>query len=147
MIRGVCTVCGRTKTQFVKGKSSPVEGGDLVSSLNVLTSNTKLPWGKFPGEMHLPGHQFTCSFHPKQDVVSSHLFYYKHQCSTISIFLVSSPSVHSLQSLLYPLTHTHTVNSTSSTTHSKTIKQTIRPTYANPHSHCHILSIPSTCPS
>src|SRR6218665_1733573 len=54
MIRGVCTVCGTTKTQFVKAK-----GGDLVSSLNMLTSNTKLPWGKFPGEMHLPGHQFT----------------------------------------------------------------------------------------
>jgi len=36
-----------------------VEGGDLVSSLNMLTSNTKLPWGKFPGEMHLPGQQYT----------------------------------------------------------------------------------------
>jgi len=60
MIRGVCTVCGTTKTQFVKGVlSKHVEGGDLVSSLNMLTSNTKLPWGKFPGEMHLPGHQFT----------------------------------------------------------------------------------------
>jgi len=54
MIRGVCTVCGTTKTQFVKAK-----GGDLVGSLNMLTSNTKLPWGKFPGEMHMPGHQFT----------------------------------------------------------------------------------------
>jgi len=54
MIRGACTVCGTTKTQFVKAK-----GGDLVGSLNMLTSNTKLPWGKFPGEMHLPGHQFT----------------------------------------------------------------------------------------
>src|SRR6218665_1382500 len=59
MMRGACTVCGTTKTQFVKGKTSPVEGGDLVGSLNMLTSNTKLPWGKFPGEMHLPGHQFT----------------------------------------------------------------------------------------
>src|SRR6218665_2925443 len=54
IIRGACTVCGTTKTQFVKAK-----GGDLVGSLNMLTSNTKLPWGKFPCEMHLPGHQFT----------------------------------------------------------------------------------------
>src|ERR1043165_6333334 len=34
-------------------------GGDLVSSLNSATRNIKLPWAKFPGEMHLPGHQFT----------------------------------------------------------------------------------------
>src|SRR6218665_4184753 len=59
VIRGACTVCGMTKTQFVKGKSSPVEGGHLGSSVKMLTSNTTLPWGKFPGEMHLPGQQFT----------------------------------------------------------------------------------------
>jgi hypothetical protein len=35
------------------------QGGDLVSSLNSVTSNIKLPWAKFPGEMHLPGHSFT----------------------------------------------------------------------------------------
>ena len=46
-----------TKTQFVKGPAS--RGGDLVSSLNSITSNIKLPWAKFPGEMHLPGHSFT----------------------------------------------------------------------------------------
>ena len=55
MLRGVCVVCGKTKTQFVKGAK---KGGDLVSSLNAATSNIKLPWAKFPGEMHLPGHQF-----------------------------------------------------------------------------------------
>ena len=57
MLRGVCAVCGTTKTQFVKGP--PSKGGDLVSSLNSATSNIKLPWAKFPGEMHLPGHSFT----------------------------------------------------------------------------------------
>jgi len=53
MVRGICVVCGKTKTQFV------AKGGDLVSSLNSLTSNIQLPWAKFPGEMHLPGHSFT----------------------------------------------------------------------------------------
>ena len=57
MLRGVCVVCGTTKTQFVKG--TPLNGGDLVSSLNSATRNIKLPWAKFPGEMHLPGHSFT----------------------------------------------------------------------------------------
>ena len=57
MLRGVCALCGTTKTQFVKGTAS--SGGDLVSSLNSITSNIKLPWAKFQGEMHLPGHQFT----------------------------------------------------------------------------------------
>jgi Domain of unknown function (DUF5679)/Phospholipase A2-like domain len=57
MLRGVCVVCGKTKTQFVKGTG--VKGGDLVGSLNSRTSNVKLPWAKYPGEMHLPGHSFT----------------------------------------------------------------------------------------
>src|ERR1043165_125852 len=57
MLRGVCAVCGTTKTQFVK--EPPSKGGDLVSSLNSATSNIKLPCAKFPGEMHLPGHSFT----------------------------------------------------------------------------------------
>jgi len=57
MLRGICVVCGTTKTQFVKGTAS--NGGDLVSSLNSITSNIKLPWAKFQGEMHLPGHSFT----------------------------------------------------------------------------------------
>lgn len=56
MLRGTCVTCGKTKTQFVKSK---VNGGDLTSSLNSFTSNIKLPWAKFPGEMHLPGHSFT----------------------------------------------------------------------------------------
>jgi hypothetical protein len=56
MARGRCAVCGKNKTQFVKGL---VDGGDLVSSMNSLTSSIKLPWTKFPGEMHLPGHSFT----------------------------------------------------------------------------------------
>src|ERR1043165_5905035 len=55
ILRGVCVVCGTTKTQFVKLS----KGGDLVSSLNSATSNFKLAWAKFPGEMHLPGHSFT----------------------------------------------------------------------------------------
>ena len=57
MARGRCVVCGKNKTQFIKGLV--VDGGDLVGSLNSLTSNIKLPWTKFPGEMHLPGHSFT----------------------------------------------------------------------------------------
>ena len=57
MIRGKCVVCGRTKTQFVSTKVQ--KGGDLVSSLNKATSGIKLPWAKFPGEMHLAGHNFT----------------------------------------------------------------------------------------
>jgi len=55
MLRGVCVVCGGTKTQFVKAAL----GGDLTSSLYKVTKNIKLPWAKFPGEMHLPGHSFT----------------------------------------------------------------------------------------
>ena len=43
MLKGECVVCGITKTQFVKGEK---HGGDLVGSLNSLTSNIKLPWAK-----------------------------------------------------------------------------------------------------
>ena len=50
MLRGKCTVCGSTKTQFVPMS----KGGDLVSSLSSLARNVKLPWAKYPGEMHLP---------------------------------------------------------------------------------------------
>ena len=45
MKRGVCTICGTTKTQFIK---SP-KGGSL---LNKFINN-------LPVEMHLPGHNFT----------------------------------------------------------------------------------------
>jgi len=55
MISGKCAVCGRTKTQFV----SLQKGGDLVSSLNTVTSGIKLLWAQFPGEFHMAGHSFT----------------------------------------------------------------------------------------
>jgi hypothetical protein len=55
MHRGKCAVCGCTKTQFIKKLTT---GGDLVSSLNSVTSKIKLPWAKFPGEMHIPGMNF-----------------------------------------------------------------------------------------
>ena len=35
-----------------------VEGGDLTSTINKFTSKIKLPWAKFPGEMHIPGMNF-----------------------------------------------------------------------------------------
>lgn len=56
MLRGVCVVCGTTKTQFVKASRS--SGGDLVSSLSSVTSGIKSPWAKYPGEMHIPGMNF-----------------------------------------------------------------------------------------
>ena len=54
MLRGKCAACGCTKTEFIK----MTKGGDLVSSLNSVTSKIKLPWAKFPGEMHIPGMNF-----------------------------------------------------------------------------------------
>ena len=33
-------------------------GGDFVNSINSATNKVKLPWAKFPGEMHLPGMNF-----------------------------------------------------------------------------------------
>jgi len=35
------------------------KGGDVVNTLNAITRRVKLPWTKFPGEMHLPEHSFT----------------------------------------------------------------------------------------
>ena len=55
MLRGKCVTCGLTKTQFVKKSTT---GGDLASSLSAITSNVKLPWAKYSGEMHLPGMNF-----------------------------------------------------------------------------------------
>src|SRR6218665_3453978 len=55
MLRGICTECCTIKTQFFKD----AKGGDLVGSLNSVTKKTKLPWARFLGEMHLPGHSFT----------------------------------------------------------------------------------------
>lgn len=57
MLRGKCATCGCTKTQFVTSKNIAF-GGDLVSSLNSVTGKIKLPWAKFPGEMHIPGMNF-----------------------------------------------------------------------------------------
>jgi len=54
MLRGTCAVCKKVKTQFLSMKN----GGDLVRSLTSKTSNIKLPWAKYPGEMHLPGMNF-----------------------------------------------------------------------------------------
>ncbi len=73
MKRGKCAVCGSVKTQFVKSNAAALanevmpaaltskasSGGDLVNSLNSITSKFKLPGQKFKGEMHLPGHNFT----------------------------------------------------------------------------------------
>ena len=50
MLRGTCSVCGKTKNQF----SAATKGGDLTNSINKFTSKIKLPWAKFPGEMHIP---------------------------------------------------------------------------------------------
>jgi len=55
MIRERCVVCGGMKTQFV----SLQKCGNLVNTLNALTSGIKLPWAKFPGEMHFFQHNFT----------------------------------------------------------------------------------------
>ena len=45
MKRGMCVVCGKTKTQFIK---APTGGSLLSKAINNL-----------PVEMHLPGHNFT----------------------------------------------------------------------------------------
>jgi hypothetical protein len=38
--------------------ANELSGGDLLVALRKLTSNTQLPRQTFPGELHLPGHQF-----------------------------------------------------------------------------------------
>ena len=74
MIKGTCSVCGRIKNQFVSQNASATSvsqnaplaslakpattGGDLTSTINKFTSKIKLPWAKFPGEMHIPGMNF-----------------------------------------------------------------------------------------
>jgi len=52
MLRGKCMVCASIKIQFVK------QGGDISSILTSTMRNTKLPWAKYPGEMHIPGMNF-----------------------------------------------------------------------------------------
>jgi len=52
-----CRTCRSTKTKFVSGKVR--KSGDIVNALNAVTHHVKLPWTKFSGEMHWPGHNFT----------------------------------------------------------------------------------------
>ena len=58
MLKGTCSVCGTTKNQFTAGALSVTTGGDLTNSIYKFTSKIKLPWAKFPGEMHIPGMNF-----------------------------------------------------------------------------------------
>ena len=60
MLKGTCSVCGTTKNQFVSLKKAEevTTGGDLTNTINRFTSKIKLPWAKFPGEMHVPGMNF-----------------------------------------------------------------------------------------
>ena len=63
MLKGTCSVCGTTKNQFTAAKKGGTTegvttGGDLTNSINKFTSKIKLPWAKFPGEMHIPGMNF-----------------------------------------------------------------------------------------
>ena len=39
MLRGICSVCGSRKSQFV----ATTTGGDLVNSINSATNKVKLP--------------------------------------------------------------------------------------------------------
>ena len=55
MVRGKCATCGAIKTQFIKKLKTD---GDLASSFSAATSDMKLPWAKYPDEMHLPGMNF-----------------------------------------------------------------------------------------
>jgi len=55
MLKGVCSKCKSNKTKFIKQQ----KGGDFTSSLTARTARIKLPWAKFPGELHIPGHSFT----------------------------------------------------------------------------------------
>ena len=54
MLKGTCSVCGTTKNQF----TAATTGGDFTNTINRFTSKIKLPWVKFPGEMHIPGMNF-----------------------------------------------------------------------------------------
>jgi len=56
-VRGKCVKCGSKKSRFSRGKVQ--KDGDFVKSLNTFTGRVKLPWARFSGEMHVPGHNFT----------------------------------------------------------------------------------------
>jgi len=55
MLQGKCLICKSSKSQFVKTQQT---GGDFSSMLNTITSEIKLPWTKFKGEMHIHGMNF-----------------------------------------------------------------------------------------
>ena len=60
MLKGTCAVCRRVKCQFIKSTTEvPTSGGDLVGLLNTVSKNFQLPLQKFPGEIHIPGMNFT----------------------------------------------------------------------------------------
>jgi hypothetical protein len=52
----LATSCGTTKCKFRFFDAT--KGGDLVESINNFSKKIKLPWAKFPGEMHIPGMNF-----------------------------------------------------------------------------------------
>lgn len=58
MLKGKCVQCGRVKCQLVKTSTefgtAKARGGDLVGTLNRITSNIWLPFQKFEGEMRVP---------------------------------------------------------------------------------------------
>ena len=73
MLKGTCSVCGSRKTQFIAmdtlvadaecatiagAECTTTKVGDLTNSINKFTRKIKLPWAKFPGEMHIPGMNF-----------------------------------------------------------------------------------------
>ena len=49
----------RRRVTKTKTRGKVQRGGDFVNSLNAFTGKVKLPWTRFAGEMHLPGHNFT----------------------------------------------------------------------------------------
>jgi len=55
MLQGKRLKCKSNKTKFIKTQ----KGGDFTTLLNARTVHIKLPWTKFPGELHMPGQQFT----------------------------------------------------------------------------------------
>jgi len=57
IFREKCVKCGSKKARFIRGKVQ--KGGEFVKSLNAFTGRVKLPWARFSGKMHLPGHNFT----------------------------------------------------------------------------------------
>ena len=60
MHRQRCRTCASTKTTLIFLLAARCKkGGDVINTLNAITRRVKLPWTRFSGEMHLPGHNFT----------------------------------------------------------------------------------------